>query len=46
MTKEILHKAKYKLMTLAFTLVFLYMSFDYSLAVCVVFFLTSWTFVW
>ena len=46
MTQEIINKAKYKLATLAITIVFLYMSFDYSLAVYVVFFLTAWYFAW
>lgn len=43
---EILHKCKYKLMTLSITLVFLYLSFDYLLALSVVLLLSAWGMVW
>lgn len=33
-------------MTLSVTLVFLYMSFDYSLAICIIFLMTAWIYVW
>lgn len=33
-------------MTISITLIFLYMSFDFTLPVCVLFFMTSWIFGW
>lgn len=33
-------------MTLSITLVYLYMAFDYSMIVSMVFFMTAWIFTW
>ena len=41
-----MHKAKFKLLTLAITLAYLYMSFDYTMVIFMVFFMTTWIFTW
>lgn len=46
MTQEIFFKSKFKLVSITITLLFLYMSFDYSLPVSALFFMTSWIFCW
>jgi hypothetical protein len=45
-TQQIVSKAKFKLMTLSITLVYLFMSFDYTMVVTLVFFMTAWIFTW